>query len=101
MNSAFELFIDIADKSFVVSLPISTMIRWILESRQPWRSMGIHRVPSDNFVVYYAVNDGSRTVTAIRIFYGIRNVEGIIQAEYEYPDYFTPRDPGLSFAQTH
>ena len=45
--------------------------------------MGMHRVPVDNFVVYYAVNDGSRTVTVIRIFYGGRDVEGIVQAERE------------------
>ena len=39
--------------------------------------------PVDNFVVYYTVNDGSPTVTVIRIFYGSRDVEGIIQAERE------------------
>lgn len=37
----------------------------------------------DNFVLYYAVNDDSRTVTVIRIFYGGRDVEGIIQTEHE------------------
>ena len=41
----------------------------------------MHRVPVDNFVVYYAVNDGSRTVTVIRIFYGGRDVENIINTE--------------------
>ena len=50
---------------------------------EPWKSMGMHRMPVDHFVVYYAVNDSSRAVTVIRIFYGGRDVEGIIQAERE------------------
>lgn len=55
-----------------------TVVDW-----EPWKSMGMHRVPVDNFVVYYTVNDGSRTVTVIRIFYGGRDVEVIVQAERE------------------
>ena len=42
----------------------------------------MHRVPVDNFVVYYAIDDKSRTVTVIRIFYGGRDAEGIINAEH-------------------
>lgn len=42
---------------------------------EPWKSMGMHRVPVDNFVIYYAVDDSNRTVTVIRIFYGGRNVK--------------------------
>lgn len=48
---------------------------------EPWRSMGMHRLPVDNYVVYYTVDDDSLIVTVIRIFYGGRNVEGIINAE--------------------
>ena len=55
--------------------------RYAIVDWEPWRSMGMHRVPVDNFVVYYAVNDGSRTVTVIRIFYGGRDVEIIINTE--------------------
>ena len=53
--------------------------RYAVVDWEPWKSM----VPVDNFVVYYAVNDGSRTVTVIRIFYGGRDVEGIVQVERE------------------
>ena len=45
--------------------------------------MEMHRVPADNFVVYYAIDNQNRTVTVIRIFYGGRDVEGIVQAERE------------------
>ena len=32
---------------------------------------------------YYVVNNGSRTITVIRIFYGGRDIEDIIQAKRE------------------
>lgn len=50
---------------------------------EPWKSMGMHKVPVDNFVVYYTVNDDSRTVTVIRIFYGGRDVANIVNTENE------------------
>ena len=57
--------------------------RYAVVDWEPWKIMGLHRIPVDNFVVYYSVNDGSPRVTVIRIFYGCRDVEGIIQAERE------------------
>lgn len=48
--------------------------RYSLVDWEPWKSMGMHKVPVDNFVVYYTVNADSRTVTVIRIFYGGRDV---------------------------
>ena len=57
--------------------------RYAIVDWEPWKSMGMHRVPIDNFVVYYAVNDDSHIVTVIRIFYGGRDVEGIIRMELQ------------------
>lgn len=48
---------------------------------EPWKSMGMHKVPVDNFVVYYAVNAENRLVTVIRIFYSGRDAEGIVNAK--------------------
>ncbi|MDY6267372.1 MAG: type II toxin-antitoxin system RelE/ParE family toxin [Selenomonadaceae bacterium] len=45
---------------------------------EPWKSMGMHRVPVDKFIIYYAVDDDAHTVIIIRIFYGGRDVKGII-----------------------
>lgn len=45
--------------------------------------MGMHKVPVDNFVVYYTVNDDSHTVTVIPIFYGRRDVANIVNTENE------------------
>ena len=55
--------------------------RYITVEWEPWKSMRMHQVPVDNFVVYYVVNDDSRTVTVIRIFYGGRDIEDIINTD--------------------
>ena len=57
--------------------------RYAVVDWAPWKSMGMHRVPVDNFIVYYVVNNGSRTITVIRNFYGGRDIEDIIQAKRE------------------
>ena len=33
--------------------------RYAIVDWEPWRSMEMHRVPVDNFVVYYAIDDKS------------------------------------------
>ncbi|MCC8075280.1 MAG: type II toxin-antitoxin system RelE/ParE family toxin [Clostridiales bacterium] len=48
---------------------------------EPWASAGMHRVPVNNFVVYYLVDTKSMLVTIIRIFYGGRDVENMISSE--------------------
>lgn len=44
---------------------------------EPWKSMGMHKAPVDNFVVFYTVNESSSVVTIIRIVYGGRDVTNI------------------------
>ena len=56
--------------------------RYIVVEWDPWKKMGMHQVPVHNFVVYYVVNDDSRMVTVIRIFYSGRDVKGIINPEH-------------------
>ena len=55
--------------------------RYITVEWEPWKSMRMDQVPVDNFVVYYVVKDDSRTVTVIRIFYGGRDIEDIINTD--------------------
>lgn len=55
--------------------------RYSLVDWEPWQSLKMHKIPIDNFVVYYTVNDDIHTVTVIRIFYGGRNVENIVKPE--------------------
>ncbi len=54
--------------------------RYALVEWEPWHSMQMHQLPADNFIVYYLVDDEERTVTVARIFYGGRDIEGIINS---------------------
>ena len=51
--------------------------RYALVDWEPWKSMGMHKVPVDNVVVFYTVDSDSMTVAIIRIVYGGRNIESI------------------------
>lgn len=57
--------------------------RYSLVDWEPWKSMGMHKVPVDNFVVYYTVNDSDSTVIVVRIFYGGRDVKNIVNSEQD------------------
>lgn len=39
--------------------------------------MGMHKIPVDNFIVFYTVTDDTQTVTIIKIVYGGRDIDGI------------------------
>lgn len=54
--------------------------RYALVDWEPWHSMKMHHLPVDNFIVYYLVDDEKRAVTVARIFYGGRDIEGIINS---------------------
>ena len=54
--------------------------RYALVDWEPWCSMKMHQLPVDNFIVYYLVDDEKRMVTVVRIFYGGRDIEGIINS---------------------
>lgn len=54
--------------------------RYTLVDWEPWHSMGMHQLPVDNYIAYYLVDDAAKTVTVARIFYGGRDIEGIINS---------------------
>ena len=54
--------------------------RYALVEWEPWYSMGMHQLPVNNFIVYYLVDDEAGTVTVVRIFYGGRDIEGIVNS---------------------
>lgn len=45
---------------------------------EPWHGRNARKLPIDNFVVYYTVDEAAKEVIVLRIFYGGRNVEEII-----------------------
>lgn len=55
--------------------------RYALVSWEPWHSMKMHQLPADNFIVYYLIDDVKRVVTVARVFYGGRDIEGIVNSE--------------------
>ncbi len=48
---------------------------------EPWQSMEMHKLPIDNFIVYYTINSETLTVIVIRIVYGGRNTQNIIKTQ--------------------
>lgn len=57
--------------------------RYVIVDWEPWKSMGMHKLPVDNFIVFYTVDSESMTVTIIRIVYGGRDMEGIVTQNKE------------------
>lgn len=55
--------------------------RYVIVDWEPWHSMGMHKLPVDNFVVFYLVDDNAKTVKIARIFYGGSDIEGVISFE--------------------
>lgn len=53
-------------------------LRYPLVEWEPWHGMGVHKLPVDHFVVYYAVHEDEKMVAVVRIFYGGRDVERIV-----------------------
>ena len=45
---------------------------------EPWHELGICRMPVSNYNVYYHVDTEQYIITVLRIFYGGRDVENII-----------------------
>lgn len=48
---------------------------------EPWHSIGIRKLPVDNFVAYYLVNQQALSVEIVRIFYGGRDIESIAKEQ--------------------
>ena len=44
--------------------------RYPLVSEEPWRAEGVRKMPVENFLVYYWVNEETRTVWITAVLYG-------------------------------
>lgn len=54
--------------------------RFALVEWEPWHSMGAHCVPVDNFVIFYLINDNTKTVNVFRVIYSGRDIEGVLNS---------------------
>lgn len=55
--------------------------RYEIVDWEPWKSMKMHRMPVDHFVVFYLVDADMMAVTIIRIVYGGRNLRNIAESD--------------------
>lgn len=51
--------------------------RYVLVEWESWASMKMHRLPIDNYVVFYLVDEQAMAVKIVRIVYGGRNLEDL------------------------
>ncbi len=50
-------------------------LRHKLYQNEPWHSKGLRVLPVDNYLVFYIVIEGEKTVAVVRIMYAGRNLE--------------------------
>lgn len=55
--------------------------RYEIVDWEPWKSMKMHRMPVDHFVVFYLVDADMMAVTIIRIVYGGRDLRNIAESD--------------------
>jgi len=58
-----------------------TSTRFAAVEWEPWASMGMQKVPVNHYLVFYLVENAEATVTVVRIFYGGRNIEEIVNED--------------------
>ena len=63
-----------ADRLEAEMAALSSMpARYPLTPEEPWHSEGIRRMPVDNFLVYYWINEELKTVWVTAVIYGRRD----------------------------
>lgn len=50
--------------------------RYPLTEEEPWHTKGIHKMPFKNFLVYYLINEGRKSVWITAVIYGQRSDYG-------------------------
>lgn len=51
--------------------------KYVLVEWEPWASMKMHRLPIDNYIVFYFVDEQAMAVKIVRIVYGGRDLEDL------------------------
>lgn len=58
--------------------------RVALTEEEPWRSLGIHKMPVKNFLVYFWIDEENRKVQVTAIIYGSRDqIQQLSQMDME------------------
>lgn len=54
-----------------------------LYPKEPWKGLGLRKLPIDNYIIFYATDDENEEVIVMHIFYGGRNIANILSSEAE------------------
>lgn len=54
-----------------------------LYPKEPWKSLGLRKLPVDNYMVFYATNEEKEEVIVMHIFYGGRDIANILKKNSE------------------
>ena len=53
-------------------------LRYPIVDWEPWKSIEMHKLPIDNFIVFYIVSNEKYLVTIVRILYGGRDIKNSV-----------------------
>ena len=56
-------------------------MRYTIVDWEPRKSMQMHKLPVDNYIIFYLVDSDTMTTTIIRIIYSGQDIEGNIKSE--------------------
>ncbi len=54
--------------------------KYVLIEKEPWKSKHTHKMSVDSYTVFYKVDKDRRVVTIIRIVYGGRDTDTVLNA---------------------
>lgn len=57
--------------------------KYVTVDWEPWKSRNVHKVPVDNFVIFYEIENSKSVVTVLRIFYGGQDIENIVKSDQQ------------------
>ncbi len=53
-------------------------MRFPLYEKEPWHKRGLRKMPIDNFIFFYLIDEKTKKVIVLHIFYAGKNIDGII-----------------------
>ena len=56
-------------------------MRYAIVDWEPWKNMQMHKIPVDNYIIFYIVDSNTMTVTIIRIVYNGQNIECNVKSQ--------------------
>ena len=68
-NTAMKIYASIKKEILTLN---QMPLRYALVNEEPYRSMGVRRIPVENYTAFYVVDENEKTVHIFRILYNRR-----------------------------